>query len=254
MTSYKNYILPILTFFCSHSIFAEYKLAILKDPDGFTNVLNGPGKDFRIVDSLYTDDFLYFQLVDNPQWVKISAWKGRQIEGFIRASRVQEIEKLASTKQYEIISTVLNKRRLLKDNLFKTWNSNDSLSYRASLSELKIYNDTKYEPILEILPRYFCSTKDIKILQLFFASIWQDKSSINEMPSFTMGSFFICNSDLVIKQLYKIKSIEQKKSILNHIDWGLQNYFGVEQDAKTNNQEYKKFKARLDIEIKKVSP
>lgn len=82
-----------------------------------------------------------------------------------------------------------------------------------------MYNDTKDESILVILPKYFCLTNDIKILQLFFATMWTDNASANEMPSLTIGRFFICNPDLVIKQLNKIKSREQKISILNQIDW-----------------------------------
>lgn len=48
--------------------------------------------------------------------------------------------------------------------------------------------------------------------------------------------------------------MEQKKSILIHIDWGLINYFGVEENGKTNDKEYKKLKARHDTEIEKTIP
>jgi len=254
MKTIKIYLVLILTVFSTNSIFAGYKLAILKDPVGFTNVRNGPGNDFLVVDTLYTDDFLYFQFVDNSEWAKINAWKGRKIEGFIQLNKIQEVEKLENKMQHELITKVLNTRNKLKANFLDFQKSKDSLAYTTNLNELKIYSDTKLEPILEILPRYFCSTEDIKILQLFFASYWADKGSLNEMPSFTMASFFICNPDLVIKQLNKIKTIDQKKSILNHINWGLLNYFGIEEDGKTNNKEYNKLKARLDTEIKKANP
>lgn len=254
MKTTRIYLALILTFFSTYSIYAGYKLAILKDPDGFSNVRNGPGNDFLIVDTLYTDDFLYFQFIENSEWAKISAWKGRQIEGFIQLNKIQEVEKLENKIQQELIAKILNTRNKLKADFVDFQKSKDSLAYINCLSELKFYSDTKLEPILEILPRYICSTQDTKILQLFFASYWADKGSLNEMPSLTMASFFICNPDLVIKQLNKINSIEQKKSILNHIYWGLINYYGIEENGKTNNKEYNKHSARLDTEIKKINP
>jgi hypothetical protein len=254
MTTMRNYILTILTFFCSLTLFAENKLAIINDPDGFTYVRNGQGKDFKIIDTLFTDDFFYFQFIDNSEWAKVTAWKGRQIEGFVHKSRVQEVEKLDNKKQKELIIKTLERQRILADNFQNAWKSKDSLAYRTTRRELEYYSDTKYDPILNILPKYFCSTSDVEVLQLFFATIWADKGSANEMPSFSIGDCFICNPDMVIEQLTKIKNIEQKKSIFDHIEWGLLNHFDVDENGKSDNKEFNKLKTRLDNERKKASP
>jgi len=254
MTTMRNYILTLLTFFCSLTLFAENKLAIINEPDGFTYVRSGQGKDFIVVDTLITDDFFYFQLIDNSEWVKVTAWKGRQIEGFVHRSRVQEVEKLDSKKQRGLIAKTLERHRILADNFQNAWKSKDSLAYRTTVRELEFFSDTKYDPILNILPKYFCSTKDIEVLQLFFATMWADKGSANEMPSFSIGSCFICNPDLVIEQLAKINNFEQKTFIFDHIEWGLFNNFEVDENGKSNNKEFNKLKARLDNERKKASP
>lgn len=254
MTTMRNYILTILTFFCSLTLFAENKLAIIKDPDGFTFVRSGQGKDFNVVDTLFTEDFFYFQFIDNSEWTKITAWKGRQIEGFVHKSRVQEVEKLDNKKQRELITKTLERHRILADNFQSAWKSKDSLAYRTTVRQLEFHSDTKYAPILTILPKYFCSTNDIEVLQFFFATMWADKGSANEMPSFSIGSCFICNPDLVVEQLTKIKNIEQKKFIFDHIEWGLLNNFDVDENGKSDNKEFNKLKERLDNERKKASP
>lgn len=246
MTTYKNYILTILTSLCSLTLFAESKLAVINDPDGFTYVRSGQSKDFKVVDTLYTDDFFYFQLVDNSDWAKVTTWKGRQIEGFVHKSRIQEVEKLDNAKQKQLIMKVLDRQRILADNFRNAWKSKDDIAYRTTVKELEHYNDTKYDPILTILPKYFCATNDIEVIQLFFATSWADKSSANEMPSFSIGDCFICKTDIVIEQLKRIKDIEQKKHILDQIEWGLLNHFSVDEDGKSDNKEFNKLKTRLD--------
>jgi len=253
MTTHKTYILTILTFFCSLTLLAENKLGIINDPDGFVNVRSGPGKDFKVVDTLFTDDFFYFNFPDNSDWAKVTAWKGRQVEGFIHKSRIQTVLNLDLQKQKTLISKVLDRHRILADNFQNAWKAKDSLAYRTTVRESEFYSDTKYDPILDILPNYFCSTNDIEVLQLFFATMWADKGSANEMPSFSIGDCFICNPDLVIEQLAKIKNSEQKKSIFDHIEWGLINHFGVAEDTKSDNKEFNKLKALLDNERKKAS-
>ena len=253
MMKTRNYILTVLALFCSLTLLAENRLAIIKDIDGFTFVRSGQGKDFKVVDTLFTDDFFYFQFIDNSEWAKVTAWKGRQIEGFIHKSRIQEVEKLDNKKQKELITKTLDRQRILADNFQKAWSSKDSIAYRTTVRELEFHSDTKYDAILSILPKYFCSTNDIEVLQLFFATMWADKGSANEMPSFSIGDCFICNPDLVIERLSKIKNIELEKAIYDNIEWGLLNHFEVDENGKSDNKEFNNLKARLDNERKKAS-
>ncbi len=245
--------MTILVFICSLTLFAENKLAIINDPDGFTFVRSGQGKEFKVVDTLFSDDFFNFQFIDNSDWAKVSTWKGRQIEGFICRSRIQEIEKLNIKKQKELIEKTFEKHIIFAFNFQSVLKYNDIVT-RNAVNELEFHNDTKYDPILSILPKYFCLTKDVEVLQLFFATMWADKGSANEMPSFAIGKCFVCNPDLVIEQLTKIKIVEQKTLIFDHIEWGLLNYFDVEENGKSDNKEFNKLKARLDNERNKVIP
>lgn len=254
MTTARNYILIILIFFCSLKLIAENRLAIINDPDGFTLVRIGQGKEFKVVDTLFKEDFFYFQLIDNSEWVKVTAWKGRQIEGFLHKSRVQEVEKLDYKKQKELITKTLNIQRILADNFQKAWKSKDTIEYRTSVRQLEFYSDTKYDPVLTILPNYFCSTSDVDVLQLFFSTMWADKGSANEIPSFSIGKCFICKPDLVIEQLTKINNIEQKKNIFDQIEWGLLNNFDLDENGKSENKIFTKLKIRLDNERMKTSP
>lgn len=253
MTIPKYYILTFLTF-CSLTLLAQNGPAIINDSDGFTNVRSGPGTEYEVIDTLFNEDFFYFKFDDNSDWAKVTAWKGRQIEGFIHKSRIQEVKNLENKSLKEIIIKVLDRQRTLADNFRAAWKTNDSLAYRTSVRELEYYNDTKYDPILQVIPKYFCSINDIEIIDKFFATMWADQGSANEMPSFSIGDCFICNPDLVMKRLEKITDNEQKTLILNHIEWGLLNHFDVDEDGSSDNKEFNVLIERVNKERKKASP
>lgn len=239
--------------FCSLSLLAQNGPAIIKDSDGFTNVRSGPGTDFDVIDTLFNEDFFYFKFHNNSDWAKVTAWKGRQIEGFIHKSKIQEVKNLDNNSLKEIILKVLDRQRVLADNFRAACKSKDSLANRTTVKELENYSDTKYDPILQVIPEYFCSTNDIKIIDKFFATLWADQGSANEMPSFSIGDCFICNPDLVIERLGKVTDKEQKKLILNHIEWGLMNHFDVDEVGNSDDKEFNDLIERVNKERKKAS-
>ena len=258
MKQYKIYILTILSIFCTLTVFAENKLAIINDAEGFTNVRSGQGKDFSVVATIDKDEFFYCDLTTNQEWVKIIAYKdwkdGREVEGYIHKSRIQLVEKLNYQKQNELLTQILEKQKELANKFRKAWKSKDSLAYRRTVRELELNNDLKYEPILEIFPKYFCSTSDTTVLQLMFATMWADKGSASEIPSTVVGDCFVCKPDMVIRQTLLIKNKEQKKLILDQIEWGIMFRFDVDENGKSNNKEFIKLKSLLNKARKKTSP
>jgi hypothetical protein len=256
MTQNKIYITITLILFCTLTVFAGNRLAIINDPDGFTNIRSGQGNEFPIVSTINKDEFFYCDLT-NSEWIKVIALKwqnGNQVEGYIHKSRVQLVENLDFQRQKELIKQILDKQRILANNFQKAWKSKDSIAYRTTVRELELCSEIKYSPILEILPKYFCETKDTMILDLFYSTIWADKGSANEMPSFAISECFICNSDLVIKQLQLIVNKEQKDLVYDNIEWGLMNKFEVEEDGQSDNLEFNQLKSKLEKERIKARP
>ena len=245
-------LLFILTVFCISTAFADNKLARINDSDGFTNIRSGEGKDFPIVATIDTTDFIYCDPTTKNDWVKVIAMKwqnGKQIEGFIHKTRIQFIEKLNNKEQKKILTEILRIQKNLAENFQKTRKIKENKETR---NKLELYSDIKYSPILEILPMYFCASSDTTIIELFFSTMWADKSSANEIPSFTIGECFICKPDLVIRELEKLTNKREKKFIIEDIEWGLLNYFEVREDGKSNNPEFKKLKLKLDKQKQKT--
>jgi hypothetical protein len=240
---------------------AKERLARVIDKDGFTNVRAGQGLSFEIVEKVTTSEFFYCETNDNGDWfkVKLLRWySGDKITGYIHKSRIQVIEELTNDEQKKIILSVLNRQKLLADKFveshknynkeLKKWNSKaDSILYKTSVSELELYSETGYSAILQLLPKTFCSTKDNSIIARFIATIWSDKGSASEEPSFAIGECFACETKLLTDQIRQLKNKEQKKLIIDDIEWGLLNKFSVDENKKSSDPNFLKLKRQLDL-------
>ena len=240
---------------------ANERLARIIDKDGFTNVRAGQGLSFNIVDKVTTDDFFYCETVHNSEWFKVKLLKwvsGGQVTGYIHKSRIQIIEVLSNEEQKKIILTVLTRQKLLADKFveshkkynkeFQKWNNKaDSISYRKTVGELELYSETGYSAILQLLPKTFCVTRDKVIINSFFATIWSDRGSASEEPSFAIGECFACDTNMLTDQIRLLKNKEQRDLIINDIEWGLLNKFSVDENKEPTNKDFLELKRKLDL-------
>lgn len=248
---------------------AKERLARIVDKDGFTNVRSGQGLSFDIVDKVTTEDFFYCETVSDSDWLKVKLlrwYAGDQITGYIHKSRIQIIEELGNEEQTKVILKVLKRQKLLADKFVdshkkynkeqKKWNSSkDSISYRKTGSELEIYSETAYSPILQLLPNVFCNTKDKSIISNFLSTIWSDKGSANEEPSFAIAECFACDTKGVADQVRQLTSKEQRDLIVNDIEWGLLNKFSVDEGKESTDPKFLELKRQLDlVRDKKANP
>jgi hypothetical protein len=252
----KDLVLAFSLIFCSLHLAAQKQatLAIINDPDGFTYVRSGPGKDVNVVDTLNTNEFFYFTLENDSDWAKVHAWKGSQTEGFVHKSRIQQLGNLSPSKQKQIILFTLETQLLLSINFQFAFENKDSLNYITYRKKLERFSDCNYSPVTGLLPEYFCATKDIEIVQLLLAVMWADKGSANEAPAMAIGGCFACEPDLLIEQIRTIKSPEQKEMLLDQVEFGLINLYSVDEHGKSDSKEYNRLITKLNAERKTVAP
>lgn len=246
MIKHKTYILTLLTFLIPLATIAQDKLGRIKDPDGFTNVRSGAGVNYEVVDTLFENEFFYFSFEDDLEWANIIAWKGRQVKGYMHKSRIQEINELSRSERKELIIKTLDKHKELANNFQKAYKSKDSASYFQTRKELELHSDTNYDPILTILPNYFCSTNDLVVISSLLETIWADKGSANELPAFVLGECFVCNPKIILNQLSQVDNSSKKEHLIDFIEWGLMNKFSISEDDKTQNKEYNNLMDKLN--------
>lgn len=221
---------------------ADMKLARISDKDGYTNIRQGEGINFKVVATVVDNEVFYCEPSD-AEWLKVLVvqWtaKDGQVAGFIHRSRVQYIASLPDAVQRSIIRGVFDKQALYANRFHRS----DSTSYHAAVTLLQNHSDERYSPVLDIFPDYFCRTKDAALLNKLFATIWADSGSASEIPSFTLGDCFIWEPDLVLRQVKAIKNKQQRSLIIDDIDWGLHNHF--DEDNRQQKAALKQFLKKL---------
>ncbi|WP_421754165.1 hypothetical protein [Croceimicrobium sp.] len=222
--------------------------AVLIDSLNFIEVRNGPGMQFHSIDTLYKDANFYYQLEDESVWACLSPWKGSQMEGFIPRSSIQDLSALDRDSLKGLILEVLDRQRVLADSLNLTLNGSDSLNSELITEVLNQHTDTKFNPILQLIPDYFCTSKDLQLIDKLIATIWVNLESVNEEPLYSLGACFICQPELLMKSLDKITNTEQKETILKQIEWALLNHFEMDESGSSNNPNFKTIMDRLNAD------
>jgi hypothetical protein len=209
---------------------AEPKVAQINDPDGFTNIRKGPSKDTEITGKILKNDFFYCEVSYTSDWYKVTAqqWDGfgRQTSGYMHKSRIRIIEDTPLDEQKQIIEKVLLRHKELSDSTHpflkkKRQSKKDSIEYKKLISESMDEVDKRFDPILEVLPKYFCKSKDSTIINLFFDTIWADKGSANESPSLSLGECFVCDSELILYLIKQIHHKDKRNFIIDDVEFGL---------------------------------
>ena len=231
----RTIILIILIIITSSHIFAQKRLALIKDKDGYTNIRANKGTNYEIVGTIKEGEFFNCEK-DSSDWLQIEVLRkneelnnnGNNLKGYVHKSRIKIIEELPLEEQKNIITTILNEGK--------------------SKSGFE-FTDTKYDPILDIFPSYYYKTKDSILLNLLFETLWIHKGSANEIPSFTISKCYICDENTYLNQLKKIKNYDKLWFLINDTDWGLRNHFNIEPESENiTNKEY----LRLIKQLKKL--
>ena len=243
-------LLSALLLFLTLTVSAEPKLVVV---GGATNIRSGQTETSALVATVEDGEFLYCEWTDTERVTcRAQKWQnGSQVEGYVLRNTLQPVDTLDTESRKRLIEKVLKKQKELAERSRKT-DVNDPLAHKATVSELEKYSETKYDPILGILPKHFCLTKDVSLLRSFLETKLADGGSADETPSDAIGECYICEPAIVLEQILQIKSKEQRSSLYDSIAFGLMNsYHRISGKDYATNGEYKKLKKRLDDEKKR---
>ena len=65
----------VLLIICQTVFAQKNKLAVINDPDGYTNIRSGKGTSFEIVDKIYDSEVFHFVDIPNEQWLEVNITK-----------------------------------------------------------------------------------------------------------------------------------------------------------------------------------
>lgn len=188
-------------------------LAVINDPDGFTNIRRSPGAQASVAAIVLKDQPFYVE-PSQSEWWKVNAvmWNMASLagfEGFIHKSRVQFVRELPDSVQQGFFKRQLRAIRqqckladALREKAFdRQTNALDKTLFdSATHTRMRAY-DATYESLVEDVRIYLCRTKDVLILKEWLQAEIDTEKSASEIPSIALGECYICQPDWLLEQL-----------------------------------------------------
>lgn len=208
----------------SNVLMLQAETARIKDKDGFTNVRSGKGTQYPVIATLDTSD-LFFCDRSNDEWIKIIILTKftdiSNVEGYIHKSSIEFLEDIDINSKKELLEKTLNTYQKKLKHCYNLRQTKEYDKTNTVCWEASGYSDRYYSPILEILPSYLLLSNDTNVLQLFYATIWEDKGSANETPAIIVATCYMNQPDFIIDQTLLLDNKELRSMILNDIEHGL---------------------------------
>jgi hypothetical protein len=216
----------ILLLIISFDCLSQDRLAIINDPDGYVNIRSGETVDSAVIGKIVADDlFLYSET--NTEWWKIEKpTYYKRLQGFVHKSRIKAISTLSKQEQRKLIETIFAKE--LEYIKTENW------------EERKNHHEPKFDLILNYASTFIIENNDVGLLQLFILTVKLDIGSADEMPSWTLGSIFLEDPDLVIEQF---KIIGSTNDLVERLEFGFDNIVEGKESSILN---YKELKVKIE--------
>lgn len=238
-----KYTITILSFLIQFQSYSQdWKPARISDKDGYVLLREGPGKESSVIDTIKEQEYFYC-IPSDSEWWEVIPFYHKNNAGYVHKSRICLLESLPLKEMKNAITTVFIKQeRLAKafvesvakiDKKTNHWETEeDSVSYLESRTKKERHSETYYNPILDILPLYYCKTKDTAVIIQLYHTLWADRGSANEAPAWALGYCFVCEPELTALSLKSLPG-EIKEKAKGMIAFGLNNV------CKTREEEMK---------------
>lgn len=205
----------LLFIFCITCCFGQTeKLALIKDPDGFTNVREGKSNSAKIAGKIYEREF-FFAEISGEQWVKVRMESSDNFKGsvYMHKSRILFIDELSLKEQKKVfreVFTEIKNERSVSNQLYEKYD-HKTKKWNTKADSVKYYNycETRKEPqpmfvyyyILELFSSYYSKTGDKALYRLFAETVYEDQGNAMEAISWNVGKCFISRPEQTLNMI-----------------------------------------------------
>ncbi|RLD56353.1 MAG: hypothetical protein DRJ01_15360 [Bacteroidetes bacterium] len=198
-------------------------LAVINDKDGYTNVRENPDLSSKIIFQIKTNFIFKITANSKSSWKEIEQFGLKNRTGFIHESRIKNLGSLSNNEMRELSKLILDSTIILMNDLHSLNQEGmyDTTKHRDLHKEFSVYYHFQMYPALKLVSKYYCNTQDRKFLNYYLDFLVETKGTAWEATSFAIGEIFGCDSENVIKEIYKRSNFE-KEILKNDLEWGIQ--------------------------------
>jgi hypothetical protein len=123
---------------------------------------------------------------------------------------------------------------------------------KTEREKVEAYMYHEYTDALNLLEEKYCSEPDDNVLEEFISVLTATSNSAYETPSLVLGKLYICQPDLVVNKIHALNP-EDKRYIVQTLDWGFQNTTYQREDEIQNYMELLNRLKSLKDEVKQLT-
>jgi hypothetical protein len=193
----------------------KYQVAVINDPDGFTFMRSGAGKNFPVVDTIRKDEFFYCTGDISAQWINVEK-PAYGKTGYVHRSRVVLFRNLNSLRQHQLITNAFSE--MIKcENAYWT---NTKSPEEKNRERDRIYEE-KYIPAYTATEKLFCVKPDSVLIAAFYKTLRTESGSSDEGKDWTSAKCWLCYTEFVNRIVCHWKNEEERKAIISSIENGM---------------------------------
>jgi hypothetical protein len=112
----------------------------------------------------------------------------------------------------------------------------NSANAKTEREKVETYMYREYTEALNLLEAKYCSEPNENVLDEFISVLIATSNSAYETPSYVLGKLYICQPNLVVNKIHALTP-EDKRYIVQTLDWGFQNATYQHEDEIQNYTE-----------------
>ncbi len=211
----------------------EWRIGIINDPDGFTNIRKDKGSAFEVLDTLYANELFSFVDTPNENWLSVRVTRyydsaTYMAEGYVHRTRIREVDKLPREQRKVLFTNILKiERELYQRTLFG--------EPRYHYSKETHFHEYQFDLSLPCMVKYLCETKDKEMVRLYLTLLQTESGSADEAIRYPLGELFACHPEWMIQQ------IKDYPSLLDDLTGSLAGYFNEQKKWEPVDRLKKKY-------------
>lgn len=237
----KNLFLSLLLALSSPCYCQSWTLAVINDPDGYSLIRSGKGKEFLVIDTVKADWFFYCIGDTSSQWMSvINPATGK--EGFIHKSCIRLFNSLAKEEQQRLLLAAFD-TMIAAEKSFEDALRGHTSDYSSARKTAETISEGRYLPALNALEESFALHPDSVFFCAFVRTLpWVSGSADETIPS-VFASCWLSQTAFVDRIICHWENEHEREAFIANVEAGIGLNGQQKFSEKQLNAELKKLKA-----------
>lgn len=215
----KNVFLFLLLALSASCYSQSWTLAVINDPDGYSLIRSGKGKEFSVIDTVKKDWFFYCTGDTSPQWISVMN-SSTDKQGFLHKSRIRLFNSLPREEQQRLLLAAFDATIAGEKALDKSLSGPHPV-YLSARNSMESISEGRYIPAITALGESFALHPDSIVFCAFVRTLpWVSGSADETTPS-VCASCWLSQTAFVDRIICHWENEREREAFIANVEAGI---------------------------------